>query len=179
MALKLHVETIPGNLFFAATTINQWGWAEYLVAMDYTPGGSTQAVFKMPAAKVHEIRENNPSYISDPHHDDYTGPDDPYASDYRLSQVLGSVEHHVQHVEQEQAKQDAVSSPENPPADAAKPTRKKPQSKPKQEVEVQGGSGAVAQQADTTGTPQASGSAAAVQGAAERAASSNLPDWAK
>lgn len=171
MALKLHVETIPGNLFFAATTINQWGWAEYLVCMEFTAGGATQAVFKMPAAKVHEIRANNPSYISDPHHDDYTGPDDPYASDYRLSQVLGSVEHHVQHVEQEQ--QDAATSPTNPPAEASKQTRKRPQPKPKQEAATgDGGSG------EEMVDPANNGAGNAV-GAAEKAQSSNLPDWAK
>lgn len=180
MSLKLHVETIPGNLFFAATTINKWGWAEYLVGMEFTPGGSTQAVFKMPAAKVHEIRANNPSYVADPHHDDYTGPDDPYASDFRLSQVLNAVEHKVQetHPPQE-AKQDAVSSSSDKPIEETKPTRKKPQPKPKQEVQVQGGSGALATDGQSSGEALSTPGGNAVQGAAERAASSNLPDWAK
>lgn len=165
MALKLHTENVPGNLHQAAITINSWGWAEYVLAME-TVGNYTITVFKMPAAKVHEIRTGN-GYTLDPHHDDYTGPDDPYASDYRLSQVLGSVEHHNQQVEQEQTKQDAVPSPENPPADASKPTRKKPQAKPKQDTP------------SDTGADAGEGVSQVASGAADRAQSSNLPDWAK
>lgn len=166
MALKLHTENVPGNFHQAAMTINSWGWAEYVLAMEMV-GNYTITVFKMPAAKVHEIRSGL-GYIADPHHDDYTGPDDPYASDFRLSQVLGSVEHHVQQVEQEQA--NAVSSPENPPAEASKQTRKKPQPKPKQDT-TSGSSGEVGE-GSGAGVSQ-------VAGAAERAQSSNLPDWAK
>lgn len=169
MALKLHTENVPGNLHQAAITINSWGWAEYVLAMEMV-GSYTVTVFKMPAAKVHEIRAGN-GHTLDPHHDDYTGPDDPHASDYRLSQVLGSVEHHVQHVEQEQ--QDAVSSPTNPPAEASKQTRKRPQAKPKQEAATGDGSGG-----EEMVDPANNGAGNAV-GAAEKAQSSNLPDWAK
>lgn len=171
MALKLHTENVPGNLHQAAITINSWGWAEYVLAMEMV-GSYTVTVFKMPAAKVHEIRAGN-GHTLDPHHDDYTGPDDPYASDYRLSQVLGSVEHHVQHVEQEQAKQDAVSSPENPPAEASKQTRKRPQAKPKQETATGNGDSG-----EEVVNP-ANNDAGNAVGAAEKAKSSNLPDWAK
>lgn len=177
MALKLHTENVPGNFHQAAMTINSWGWAEYVLAMEMA-GDYTVTVFKMPAAKVHEIRAGL-GYIADPHHDDYTGPDDPYVSDYRLSQVLGSVEHHVQEVEQEQVKQDASPPPENPPADASKPTRKKPQTKPKQEVAAGAGSTGVPENSgQPSGSPNESGGSA-VAGAAAKAASSNLPDWAK
>jgi hypothetical protein len=66
---KLHTENIPGNLHMAATTINEWGWAEYVVALDRS-GNYTIAVFKMPAEFVKKIRANSPSYTADPSHDD-------------------------------------------------------------------------------------------------------------
>lgn len=79
MQTKLHTENIGGNLHQAATVINKWGWAEYVVTLDYS-GGTTVAVFKMPAEKVHEIRENSPYFNTDPHYDDYHGAPDPYSS---------------------------------------------------------------------------------------------------
>lgn len=77
MSLKLHTVNITGNLHLAASTVNSWGWAEWLVAMHFAPNENTTiAVFKMPAAKVHELRAE---WADDPHFDDYTGPADPYS----------------------------------------------------------------------------------------------------
>lgn len=81
MSLKLHTMNIGGNLHEAATAINKWGLAEYLIHLDYM-NGMTVAVFRMPANKVYEIRTNSPSYAADPHHDDYHGPVDPYSAFY-------------------------------------------------------------------------------------------------
>lgn len=81
MSLKLHTMNIGGNLHEAATAINKWGLAEYVIHLDYS-GGITVAVFRMPANKVYEIRTNSPSYAADPHHDDYHGPADPYSAFY-------------------------------------------------------------------------------------------------
>lgn len=79
MALKLHTVNIGGNLHDAATAINRWGWAEYLIHLDSVSGYNTIAVFRMPAEKVNQIRADMPSYVADPHHDDYRGPADPYS----------------------------------------------------------------------------------------------------
>lgn len=79
MALKLHTVNIGGNLHDAATAINRWGWAEYLIHLDAVSGYNTIAVFRMPADKVNQIRADMPSYVADPHHDDYRGPADPYS----------------------------------------------------------------------------------------------------
>lgn len=175
MALKLHTENVPGNLHQAAITINSWGWAEYVLAME-TVGNYTVTVFKMPAAKVHEIRTGG-GYVLDPHHDDYTGPDDPYASDYRLSQVLGSVEHHNQQVEQE--KQATTIEPQDKPADASKPTRKKPQPKSDPGKQAAGAESNAEAPGDGAQGQHAGAGATSAAGAAEKAQSSNLPDWAK
>lgn len=88
MAFKLHTANLPGNLHSAAVIINKWGWAEYLLHMEFG-GSNTVCVFRMPAEKVWEIRENDPSYAIDPHHDDYTGPEDPYSIEAH-SKVLAS-----------------------------------------------------------------------------------------
>lgn len=77
--LKLHSVNIGGNLHAATGAINRWGWAEYLVHLDSVSGSNTIAIFRMPAQKVWDIRENDPSFIADPHHDDYRGAPDPYS----------------------------------------------------------------------------------------------------
>lgn len=82
MTVKLHTVNIAGNLHDAARAINRWGWAEYVLTLESTSGFNTVAVFRMPAAKVYEIREGNPAYTANPHHDDYTGPADPYSMFY-------------------------------------------------------------------------------------------------
>ncbi len=68
--MKLHTETMCGNVHEAATTINKRGWAEYLVSLEFTGGNYSTAVFKMPNEMVYKIREASTSYASDPHHDD-------------------------------------------------------------------------------------------------------------
>lgn len=82
MSLKLHTENIGGNLHQASTIINRWGWAEYLIHLDCVTGSNTIAVFRMPAEKVHEIRQNSQSYCADPSHDDYVGPIDRFSAFY-------------------------------------------------------------------------------------------------
>lgn len=77
--LKLHSVNIGGNLHAATTAINRWGWAEYLIHLDSVSGHNTIAIFRMPAQKVWDIREKDPSYIADPHHDDYRGAPDPFS----------------------------------------------------------------------------------------------------
>lgn len=69
MSWKLHTENIGGNLHEAATKINKLGWAEYVIAMDYS-GNYTVCVFKMPSYLVKNIRMASPSYAADPSHDD-------------------------------------------------------------------------------------------------------------
>jgi hypothetical protein len=66
---KLHTENVPGNLHAAASTVNKWGWADYVVAMDFSTG-YTVVVFRMPDELVWDIRRNSQSYAADPHHDD-------------------------------------------------------------------------------------------------------------
>lgn len=66
---KLHTANYGGNLHTTATAINKNGWAEYVIGMNYS-GGSTVAVFRMPAAMVNAIRTARRSYVGDPHHDD-------------------------------------------------------------------------------------------------------------
>jgi hypothetical protein len=77
-AQKLHTVNFDGNLHYAAAVINSWGWAEYVMSLhptiDHT---ATVAVFRMPAAKVHELRHADGS--DNPGFDDYTGPVDPYS----------------------------------------------------------------------------------------------------
>lgn len=66
---KIHTENMPGNMHEAATTINKWGWAEYLIQMDGS-GHYTICAFRMPADMVRKIRAASGSYISEPSHDD-------------------------------------------------------------------------------------------------------------
>lgn len=68
---KIHTENIPGNIHNAACWINEQGWAEYLLQLDFSGSGhNTVAVFKMPAQMVRDIRAKNVSYVADPGHDD-------------------------------------------------------------------------------------------------------------
>lgn len=67
--MKLHTETLNGNLFDASTIINKRGWANYLVTLQ-SSGMYTIAVFIMPDEMVYEIRRRNQSFVSDVHHDD-------------------------------------------------------------------------------------------------------------
>ena len=69
MPNKLHTKNINGNLHEAATWINKMGWADKLVTMD-SNGFNTVAVFRMPAHEVYKIRNEDPSYVSAPNHDD-------------------------------------------------------------------------------------------------------------
>lgn len=66
---KIHTENICGNLHSAAVWINKQGWAEYLLQMEFS-GGSTLAVFRMPAELVHDIRAKSAAYIPESNHDD-------------------------------------------------------------------------------------------------------------
>lgn len=186
MTIKLHTENIAGNLHQAASIINQWGWAEYVIGLDCPTGSTTIAVFKMPAAKVHEIRNSKPSYWADPHHDDYTGPADQYSSDYRLQQTLQLVQHVV---EAEPTHVQAVA-PVSPAATATaevkpktskkKPPQQKVEAPPveqQQSAEQQDNSGAYTQElTETFSEQQATG---VDMNAADAAQKSNLPDWAQ
>lgn len=67
--MKLHTETIGGNLHEAATFINKMGWADKLVTMNFS-GNYTVAVFLMTREEVHLIRANNRSYVAPFDHDD-------------------------------------------------------------------------------------------------------------
>lgn len=68
--MKLHTETIPGNLHESAIIINKSGWAEYLVSMTSDSGHYTIAVFRMPYNMVNAIRSESRSYAANPSHDD-------------------------------------------------------------------------------------------------------------
>lgn len=166
--MKLHTQNFAGNLHEAATTINRWGWAEYLIHLESVSGHSTIAVFKMPAGKVHEIRALDPAYVADPHHDDYQGPVDPYASDFRLSTVLATVEHAIE--TPAKAEQPPVAKAEEKP----KPARRKAADKPKDEpVQEQQAEQQVEQQTSTISETGVN------MNAAETAMKSDLPDWAQ
>lgn len=67
--LKLHTENYGGNLHETATWVNKAGLAEYVLVMS-SSGYSTQVVFRMPAELVYKLREERPSYVGGPHHDD-------------------------------------------------------------------------------------------------------------
>lgn len=68
-SMKLHTESVGGNLHQAATWINQQGWAEYVLHMKST-GSMTVVVYKMPTELVHDIRAKSASYVPEPNHDD-------------------------------------------------------------------------------------------------------------
>ena len=68
--MKIHTETMCGNVHEAATTVNKRGWGEYLVSLEFTSVNYSTAIFKMPDEMVYKIRKEQISYVSDPHHDD-------------------------------------------------------------------------------------------------------------
>lgn len=76
MGNKLYTMNIHSDLHHASTTINRWGWADYLFSI-HDNGNFITAVFRMPAQKVHDIRADNG--FQDPEFDTYRGPPDPYA----------------------------------------------------------------------------------------------------
>lgn len=65
MKLALHTENVPGNLHQAAVMINRYGWAEYVLSMDYIGGSYTIVVLRMPADLVRKTRADNPAYVDD------------------------------------------------------------------------------------------------------------------
>lgn len=75
MGNKLYTMNIHSDLHHASTTINRWGWADYLFSI-HDNGNFITAVFRMPAQKVHDIRADNG--FQDPEFDTYRGPPDPY-----------------------------------------------------------------------------------------------------
>jgi len=171
--MKLHTQNFGGNLHEAATTINRWGWAEYLIHLESVSSGNTIAVFKMPAGKVHEIRASTASYVADPHHDDYAGPADPWASDYRLNAVLATVDHAIE--TPAKAEKPPVAQPEEKP----KPARRKAADKPKEPpVQEQVAEATSEQQAseEQTSAPSETG---VDMNAADNAMKNDLPDWAR
>lgn len=170
--MKLHTQNFGGNLHEAATTINRWGWAEYLIHLESVSGHSTIAVFKMPAGKVHEIRASTASYVADPHHDDYAGPADPWAADYRLNTVLATVDHAIE-TPPAKAEQTPVAQGEEKP----KPARRKAADKLKDaSASEQPAEQAEKQVEQQTSTVSETG---VNMNAAETAMKSDLPDWAK
>lgn len=167
--MKLHTQNFGGNLHVTATTINSWGWAEYLIHLESVSPNLTIGVFKMPAGKVHEIRSAG-GYIPDPHHDDYVGPADPWASDYRLNQVLATVDHAIE--TPTKAELPSVAKAEEKP----KATPAKRTAKPKAETPVEQPAETQVEQQATTSTKTETG---VDMSAAETAMKSDLPDWAQ
>lgn len=46
--LVLWSENVPGNLHQAAMNVNEFGMAEYVLAMNYTSGNYTVVVYRVP-----------------------------------------------------------------------------------------------------------------------------------
>lgn len=55
-AFQLVTENIPGNLHAAASYINKFGLADYVIALDYS-GRATIAVYRVPAKLAPRLRE--------------------------------------------------------------------------------------------------------------------------
>lgn len=54
--MVLYTENMCGNVHSSASTINDRGWAKYLVSVEFNSGNYSVAVFRMPATLVREIK---------------------------------------------------------------------------------------------------------------------------
>lgn len=53
---QIITENVPGNQHAAAQYINESGLADYLIQLDYSGGGSSIAIFKVPAVMAPQVR---------------------------------------------------------------------------------------------------------------------------